>query len=77
MHISAALSLWNVREWGIDSCTGQNRQTDFPLHIFVQSDKVGTIIGRQGSTIRQITQQARARVDIHRKNNVGSHVNKS
>jgi len=33
---------------------------------------VGAIIGRQGSTIRQITQQTRARVDVHRKDNVGS-----
>ncbi|CAG9829419.1 unnamed protein product [Diabrotica balteata] len=46
---------------------GQNRQTDFPLRILV-----GAIIGRQGSTIRQITQQTRARVDVHRKDNVGS-----
>lgn len=37
------------------------RQTDFPLRILVQSDMVGAIIGRQGSTIRQITQQTRAR----------------
>ncbi|KAL1514273.1 hypothetical protein ABEB36_003556, partial [Hypothenemus hampei] len=51
---------------------GQNRQPDFPLRILVQSDMVGAIIGRQGSTIRQITQQTRARVDVHRKDNVGS-----
>lgn len=37
------------------------RQTDFPLRILVQSDMVGAIIGRQGTTIRQITQQTRAR----------------
>ncbi|XP_059469565.1 insulin-like growth factor 2 mRNA-binding protein 2 isoform X2 [Neocloeon triangulifer] len=49
-----------------------SRQTDFPLRILVQSDMVGAIIGRQGSTIRQITQQTRARVDVHRKDNVGS-----
>lgn len=48
------------------------RQTDFPLRILVQSDMVGAIIGRQGTTIRQITQQTRARVDVHRKDNVGS-----
>ncbi|CAH1394686.1 unnamed protein product [Nezara viridula] len=51
---------------------GGARQTDFPLRILVQSDMVGAIIGRQGSTIRQITQQSRARVDVHRKDNVGS-----
>nr|CAD7428004.1 unnamed protein product [Timema monikensis] len=39
---------------------GSGRQTDFPLRILVQSDMVGAIIGRQGSTIRQITQQTRA-----------------
>lgn len=48
------------------------RQNDFPLRLLVQSDMVGAIIGRQGSTIRQITQQSRARVDVHRKDNVGS-----
>lgn len=37
------------------------RQADFPLRMLVQSDMVGAIIGRQGSTIRQITQQTRAR----------------
>lgn len=51
---------------------GPGRQTDFPLRLLVQSDMVGAIIGRQGSTIRQITQQSRARVDVHRKDNVGS-----
>ncbi|KAI5636424.1 KH domain-containing protein [Phthorimaea operculella] len=38
----------------------------------MKSDMVGAIIGRQGSTIRLITQQSRARVDVHRKDNVGS-----
>ncbi|XP_076162178.1 insulin-like growth factor 2 mRNA-binding protein 2 [Ptiloglossa arizonensis] len=52
--------------------SGSGRQTDFPLRILVQSDMVGAIIGRQGSTIRQITQLTRARVDVHRKDNVGS-----
>ncbi|KAF7987665.1 hypothetical protein HCN44_003528 [Aphidius gifuensis] len=51
---------------------GSGRQTDFPLRVLVQSDMVGAIIGRQGSTIRQITQSTRARVDVHRKDNVGS-----
>lgn len=50
----------------------QARPTDFPLRLLVQSDMVGAIIGRQGSTIRTITQSSRARVDVHRKDNVGS-----
>lgn len=58
--------------FGAGSLPGTSRQTDFPLRILVQSDMVGAIIGRQGSTIRQITQQTRARVDVHRKDNVGS-----
>lgn len=33
---------------------------------------VGAIIGRSGGTIRQITQDTRARVDVHRKENAGS-----
>ena len=57
---------------GFSSLPGSGRQTDFPLRILVQSDMVGAIIGRQGSTIRQITQMTRARVDVHRKDNVGS-----
>jgi insulin-like growth factor 2 mRNA-binding protein 1 len=50
----------------------QARPTDFPLRLLVQSDMVGAIIGRQGTTIRNITQSSRARVDVHRKDNVGS-----
>jgi len=52
--------------------TGPQRQPDFPLRVLVASEMVGAIIGRQGGTIRQITQQTRARVDVHRKENVGS-----
>jgi len=47
-------------------------QADFPLRILVNSEMVGAIIGRQGNTIRQITQSTRARVDVHRKDNTGS-----
>lgn len=54
------------------SVPGSGRPADFPLRLLVQSDMVGAIIGRQGTTIRQITQQTRARVDVHRKDNVGS-----
>ncbi|GIY56477.1 insulin-like growth factor 2 mRNA-binding protein 1 [Caerostris darwini] len=51
---------------------GLYRSNDFPLRILVLSDMVGAIIGRAGGTIRQITQQSRARVDVHRKENAGS-----
>ncbi|RXG73224.1 Insulin-like growth factor 2 mRNA-binding protein 1 [Armadillidium vulgare] len=49
-----------------------SRHTEFPLRILVLSEMVGAIIGRQGATIRTITQQTRARVDVHRKDNAGS-----
>lgn len=52
--------------------SGMFRANDFPLRILVLSDMVGAIIGRAGGTIRQITQQSRARVDVHRKENAGS-----
>ena len=42
------------------------RGVDFPLRILVSSDMVGSIIGRGGATIRNITQESRARVDVHR-----------
>eukprot|EP00095_Tigriopus_kingsejongensis_P012738 snap_masked-scaffold43_size480169-processed-gene-3.15 protein:Tk12738 transcript:snap_masked-scaffold43_size480169-processed-gene-3.15-mRNA-1 annotation:"hypothetical protein SINV_14612" len=48
------------------------RQIDFPLRILVESEMVGAIIGRGGQTIRHITQQTRARVDVHRKDNLGA-----
>lgn len=43
--------------------------TDFPLRMLVQNDMVGAIIGRSGGTIRQITQQSKARIDVHREEN--------
>lgn len=38
-----------------------------PLRILVLKDLVGAIIGRGGNTIKQITQETHARVDVHRK----------
>lgn len=37
-----------------------------PLRILVLSDMIGAIIGRSGSTIKQITHEAKVRVDVHR-----------
>lgn len=36
------------------------------------SDMVGAIIGKDGATIRMITQLTRARVDVHRRENLGT-----
>lgn len=51
---------------------GPRKRPDFPLRILVSSDMVGAIIGRAGNTIRNITEETRARVDVHRKENSGS-----
>jgi insulin-like growth factor 2 mRNA-binding protein 1 len=40
---------------------------DLPLRIVVASDYIGAVIGKQGQTIRKITSDSRARVDIHRR----------
>lgn len=40
---------------------------DFPLRIVVQSDMVGAIIGKSGGTIKDITKDSKARVDVLRK----------
>ncbi|KAF0292193.1 Insulin-like growth factor 2 mRNA-binding protein 1 [Amphibalanus amphitrite] len=53
------------------SCPTGN-YSELPLRILVSSEMVGAIIGRQGNTIRQITQNTRARVDVHRKDNNGA-----
>ena len=43
------------------------------LHrILVPSDMVGAIIGKDGATIRMITQITKARVDVHRRENLGT-----
>ena len=52
---------------------GRGRGVDFPLRLLVASDMVGAIIGRGGATIRAITQQSRARVDVHRCRQGGVH----
>ncbi|RUS82920.1 hypothetical protein EGW08_009304, partial [Elysia chlorotica] len=49
-----------------NSNSGTARQ-DLPLRMVVASDYVGAIIGKQGQTIRKITSESRARVDIHRR----------
>ncbi|EDV26776.1 uncharacterized protein TRIADDRAFT_54022 [Trichoplax adhaerens] len=45
---------------------------EFPLRILVPTEMVGAIIGREGNTIRSITQQTQARVDVHRRESLGS-----
>lgn len=44
----------------------------FGRRILVPSDMVGAIIGKDGATIRGITQLTKARVDVHRRENLGS-----
>lgn len=54
---------------GISQIRGGPQQAsyEFPLRILVAPDSVGAIIGKSGGTIKQITQESRARVDVLRK----------
>ncbi|KAL5496332.1 hypothetical protein EMCRGX_G012593 [Ephydatia muelleri] len=63
-------SIRNNRKSSPTSPTKTN--SDFPLRIMVPSDMVGAIIGKDGATIRGITQLTKARVDVHRRENLGS-----
>lgn len=49
-----------------------SRQPDFPLRMVVNTDMVGAIIGKSGGTIKDITRESKARVDVLRKDNSGA-----
>ena len=51
---------------GLGSNQMSHRPTEFPLRILVLSEMVGAIIGRQGATIRTITQQVRLFICIYK-----------
>ncbi|XP_030846337.1 insulin-like growth factor 2 mRNA-binding protein 1 isoform X3 [Strongylocentrotus purpuratus] len=46
--------------------------SNFPVRILVRSEFVGAIIGKGGNNIRAITKETGCKVDIHRKDNIGS-----
>ncbi|XP_048390661.1 insulin-like growth factor 2 mRNA-binding protein 2 isoform X3 [Stegostoma tigrinum] len=48
------------------------KQMDVPLRILVPTQFVGAIIGKEGLTIKNITQQTQSKIDIHRRENAGS-----
>jgi len=48
-----------------------SRTSNFPLRILVPSELVGAVIGKKGVTIKNITTQCKARVDVHGKENSG------
>ncbi|CAF4594400.1 unnamed protein product [Rotaria sp. Silwood2] len=48
----------------MDYTYGQSN--DYPLRILVPSDSVGAIIGKQGSTVKQIKQAAHAKIDVNK-----------
>nr|XP_046219915.1 insulin-like growth factor 2 mRNA-binding protein 2a [Oncorhynchus gorbuscha] len=50
----------------------RHKQHDFPLRMLVPTQFVGAIIGKEGLTIKNVTKQTQAKVDIHRKENVGA-----
>ncbi|XP_064401497.1 insulin-like growth factor 2 mRNA-binding protein 2 isoform X2 [Halichondria panicea] len=49
-----------------------SKNSDFPLRILVPNEMVGAIIGKDGATIRLITQLTKARVDVHRRESLGT-----
>ncbi|CAF1124334.1 unnamed protein product [Rotaria sordida] len=48
------------------------QSNDYPLRILVPSDSVGAIIGKQGSTVKQIKQTARAKIDVNKNESLHS-----
>jgi insulin-like growth factor 2 mRNA-binding protein 1 len=48
-----------------------SRTPTVPLRILVPSELVGAVIGKKGVTIKNITTQCKARVDVHGKENSG------
>lgn len=57
------------------SGSGNNRSGtafEMPLRLVVSSDMVGAIIGKAGATIREITRESKARVDVLRKDASGA-----
>lgn len=50
----------------------RNKSPDFPLRMLVPTQFIGAIIGKDGLTIKNLTKQTQAKVDIHRKENAGA-----
>ncbi|XP_072115836.1 insulin-like growth factor 2 mRNA-binding protein 2 [Mobula birostris] len=61
------------RDHGSSAATGTSHKSlDVPLRILVPTQFVGAIIGKEGLTIKSVTQQTQSKVDIHRKENAGA-----
>ncbi|XP_059823373.1 insulin-like growth factor 2 mRNA-binding protein 2a isoform X2 [Hypanus sabinus] len=61
------------RDHGSSAATGASHKSlDVPLRILVPTQFVGAIIGKEGLTIKSVTQQTQSKVDIHRKENAGA-----
>ncbi|XP_078260616.1 insulin-like growth factor 2 mRNA-binding protein 2a [Rhinoraja longicauda] len=52
--------------------SSSHKLLDVPLRILVPTQFVGAIIGKEGLTIKSVTQQTQSKVDIHRKENAGA-----
>ncbi|XP_072434787.1 insulin-like growth factor 2 mRNA-binding protein 2 isoform X4 [Chiloscyllium punctatum] len=48
------------------------KQLDVPLRMLVPTQFVGAIIGKEGLTIKNVTQQTQSKIDIHRRENAGA-----
>ncbi|XP_051868655.1 insulin-like growth factor 2 mRNA-binding protein 2a isoform X3 [Pristis pectinata] len=61
------------RDHGSSTTPGSSHKPlDVPLRILVPTQFVGAIIGKEGLTIKSVTQQTQSKVDIHRKENAGA-----
>lgn len=60
----------NQRGYG-QQFQNNSQASNVPLKILVPSELVGAVIGKKGVTIKNITTQCKARVDVHGKDNGG------
>ncbi|XP_041663145.1 insulin-like growth factor 2 mRNA-binding protein 2a isoform X2 [Cheilinus undulatus] len=50
----------------------RSKQLELPLRMLVPNQYVGAIIGKDGSTIKNVTKMTQSKVNIHRKENAGA-----
>ncbi|XP_064613636.1 insulin-like growth factor 2 mRNA-binding protein 2 isoform X2 [Liolophura sinensis] len=74
LEVEFAQSRPSRRTRPVDHYSGMNngRSLELPVRMLVRSEFIGAIIGRDGNTIRAITQNSKAKVDIHRRENYGA-----
>ncbi|XP_016659964.1 uncharacterized protein LOC100167988 isoform X3 [Acyrthosiphon pisum] len=79
VKVEPALEMRNLCEIGLTRVSHVGPKTipaienrEFTLRILVQSNMISVIIGKRGSTIKEITQQTSARIHVDQKDSVSS-----